>query len=192
MNDDLGHYFEVPAEQIDPVRREAVAAVAPLLVADLRLPALGLRGGLVVKWFRPTTWRQSPVVLPGALPPEGFVAARGLQGLCRGRDPDGVVWLDADLPPTPDRDGLLWVLAHEAKHAQTLLRPGRAYEAVGEGSCEVYAERFCAALKGEGQLRPGIRAAPPPTPKAAGAPKAPTRDVWGPGHPNWRIPWQYE
>ena len=170
MSDDLGHYFEVAPEQVDPRRREAVAAVAPLLVADLRLAALGLRGGLVVKWFRPTTPMQFPVVLPGALPPAGFVAVRGLQGLCRGRDPDGVVWLHADLPPTPDRDGLLWVLAHEAKHAQTLLRPGRAYEVVGEGSCEVYAERFCAALKGEGPLRPGIRARPP-KPKAAGRPR---------------------
>ena len=179
MSDDLGHYFEVAAAQVDPRRREAVAAVAPLLVADLGLAALGLRGGLVVKWFRATSRTAYPVLLPGDPPPAGFVAVRGLKGVCRSRDPDGVVWLHADLPLTPGKDGVLWVLAHEAKHAQAFLRPGRTWEVVGEGSCDVYAETFLRRF----QQKSGPAPKPTPTPKP---------DVWGPGHPNWRIPWQYD
>ena len=191
MSDDLGHYFEVAAVEVDPRRREAVAAVAPLLVADLRLPALGLRGGLVVKWFRATSRMQFAPTYPGAPPVEAFVQPAGDQGPHRGKDPDGTVWLDADLPVSAGAHGLLWCLAHEAKHVQHLLTGAflDLDDAATEQLPERYAERFCAALKGEGQLRPGIRATPS-KPKAAGTPKAP--DVWGPGHPNWRIPWQYE
>ena len=126
---------------------------------------------------------QFPVVLPGDVAAGGVRGGAGAPGGCAGgRDPDGVVWLHADLPLTPGKDGVLWSLAHEAKHAQTFLRPGaptRRWVRAARGLRG-------AVLRGptaEGRLRPGIRVTPP---------KPKCRRTCGGRGTDWRIPYQYE
>jgi hypothetical protein len=180
MPNELAHYHEVAEGTVDPVKREAVAIVAPLLADDLGLKGLGLAGGLTVKWYRPTTRTHYLLRSPGDPPLEAFVAQKGLDGLVRGGDRDGVLWLNADVPLHAEQGGLLWTLAHEAQHVQSFLRPHKAYEAIGEVSCEFYAGRFLKRLRGEAPTRP--RSRPAPRTQTTG---------WGPGSPTWRLPWQY-